>query len=118
MTDTNQPEGFEMPTPTAFDLQMDELRADMREMRGAITKMADALTKLSVLEERNMAANVAIEKIASRVEKVEDKVNEVELEQAKFESTISGVTNTMKVMWGAFGGGVIYLGSEIIKRFV
>lgn len=106
-----------MPSQTAFDLQMDELRADMREMRGAITKMADALTKLSVLEERNLAANVAIEKIATRVEKVEDKVNAVELEQVKFESTVDGVTKTMKVMWGAFGGGVIYLGSQVIKHF-
>jgi hypothetical protein len=113
----NQNEGFEMPSQTVFEQQMEELRTDMREMRGAVTKMAEALTKLSVLEERNLAANVAIEKIATRVEKVEEKVNGVELEQVKFESTVEGVTKTMRFMWGAFGGGVIYLGSQIIKHF-
>lgn len=106
-----------MPAQTVFEQQMEEMRTDMREMRSAITKMAEALTKLSVLEERNLAAGVAIEKVAARVDKMEEKVSDVELEQVKFESTVEGVTKTIKVMWGICGGGVIYLGSEIIKRF-
>jgi len=105
-----------MPT-NVFEQQMEELKIDMREMRGAITKMAEALTKLSVLEERNLAANVAIEKIAERLDKTDEKVNRVELEQVKFEATVGGISKTMKAMWAAFGGGVIYLGSQLIKTF-
>lgn len=107
---------FGMPA-SVFEQQMEELKSDMREMRGAITKMAEALTKLSVLEERNLATNQAFDKIVTRVEKAEDKVSAVEIEQIKFESTIEGVAKTMKVMWAAFGGGVLYLGAQIIKTF-
>lgn len=106
-----------MPSQTVFEQRMEEMQIDMREMRGAITKMADAMTKLSILEERNQVATVAIEKIANRVEKVEDKVMAAELDAARFQSKIDGMTTTMKVMWGAFGSGVLYVGSQVVKQF-
>lgn len=122
MTGHNQ--GYEMPPPNVFEQQMDDLRADMREMRGAITKIGDAISKLSVLEERNSSTNLAIEKtnqvldrVVLRLDKMDEKINHIELEQAKREATINGVTKTMKVMWGAFGGGVIYLGAQAFKLF-
>ncbi len=113
----NHQKGYEMPNQTVFEQQMEEMRTDMREMRGAITKMAEAMTKLSVLEERNLAANVAIDKIATRVDKIEDKVGAVELEHAKFESTVNGATKTMKVLWAVCGGGILYLGGQLIHQF-
>lgn len=117
MNDTNQQKGFEMPSQTIFEQQMEELRIDMREMRTAIVKMAEAMSKLAVLEERNLAQNHTIEKLTERVEKNEDKLVHVEMEQVKFQATVDGVGKTMKLMWGAFGGGVIFLGSQVIKHF-
>ena len=111
------PQGYEMPNQTVFEQQMDEMRTDMREMRTAMIKMADGLAKLSVLEERNQVATAAIQKIGERVEKNEDKVTALELDAARFQSRVDGMTNTMKVMWGAFGSGVLYIGSQVIKQF-
>jgi hypothetical protein len=106
-----------MPNQTVLEQQIDEMRSDMRDMRGAVTKMAEAMTKLSVLEERNQVANLAIQKINERVEKVEDKAAAAELSQARFESRFDGMATTMKIMWGAFGSGVLYIGSQVIKQF-
>lgn len=114
----NHIEGFYMPNQTVFEQQMEELRIDMREMRTAVTQMATAMTKLSVLEERNMATIQAIDKVTSRMDKMEDKLSAIELEQVKFEATIDGVTKTAKAMWAVVGGGVIYLGSQVIQHFV
>lgn len=110
--------GFEMPSQNVFEQQMEELKRDMREMRTAVTDMAKAISKLAVLEERNLATNQTIEKILDRMEKTDDKVNRIELEQVKFAGQIEGVSKTMKFMWGAFGGGVIYLGSQLFQMLV
>jgi hypothetical protein len=112
------PQGIEMPNQTAFDQRMDQMAEELREMRSAIAQVAQALTKLSVLEERNLVASQAIEKIASRQDKLDEKLNTVALDQAKFQANIDGTTKAMKFMWGAFGGGVLYIGSQIIKTFV
>lgn len=117
MNDTNHYEGFEMPSQTIFEKQMEELRIDMREMRTAIVKMADAMSKLAVLEERNLAQTTTIEKLTERVGKNEDKLVHVEIDQIKFQATVDGVSKTMKMMWGAFGGGVIFLGAQLVKQF-
>lgn len=105
------------PNQSVFEQQMEELRVDMREMRTAVTQMATAMTKLSVLEERNLASNLAIEKVTTRLEKIEDKLAVIELEQVKFEATVDGVTKTAKALWAVVGGGVIYLGSQVIQHF-
>jgi hypothetical protein len=107
-------QGFDMPSQTSFEQQMNEMRVDMREMRGAIVKMAEAMTKLSVLEERNSIIAIAHDKLAEKVEQGENKLSAVVLEQAKFESKVGGITSTMKMMWAVFGGGVLYLGSQAI----
>ena len=105
--------GFEMPSQ--FEQQMEELKLDMREMRAAVTEMAKAMSKLAVLEERNLATNQAIEKVVNKLEKVDQKVVDVELEQVKFVATVMGISKTMKFMWGAFGGGVLYVGGQVIQ---
>ena len=88
---------------------------ELREVRGAVTKMADALTKLSLLEERNMVVAQAIEKLAERLDKTDDKLNAVALELVKFEAKAEGMAKAMKFMWVAFGGGVTYIGAQLFK---
>ena len=110
-------QGFEMPNQSVFEQRMDSLAEEMRDIRGALTEVAKALTKLSVLEERNVVTSQAIEKIAQRQDKLEDKVSDIELEQVKFESNAKGMATAMKLMWAAFGSGVLYIGSELGKQF-
>lgn|GEM_PF-2877405 len=107
-----------MPSQNVFEQQMEELKRDMREMRAAVTDMAKAIGKLAVLEERNLATNQTIERIVDRMEKSETKVSRIELDQVKFNGQIDGVSKMMKWMWGAFGGGVIYLGSQLFHILV
>lgn len=106
-----------MPDQSVFEQRMEAMADELREMRGALSEVAKALTKLSVLEERNVMVAQAIEKVSARQEKLEEKVSALELEQVKFESNAKGVATAMKLMWGAFGGGVLYIGSELIKQF-
>lgn len=110
-------QGYEMPNQAVLEQQMDSVQRELQEVRNAMTKMAEAITKLSVLEERNLAANAAIEKLIERQDRLESKIGSIELEQVKFESTVKGVTGTMKWMWGAFGGGVVYIGAQAVKFF-
>lgn len=106
-----------MPDQTIFEQRMDAMADELREVRGALSEVAKALTKLSVLEERNVATIQTIEKIAARQEKFEGKLAALELEQVRFASNASGVATAMKLMWGAFGGGLLYVASELIKNF-
>ena len=64
--------------------------------------------RIDTLEQSNRA-------LQDRIEKVEDKIADVVLDQAKTASMIGGVTSTMKVMWAAFGSGVIYLGAQAFQ---
>jgi len=97
--------------------RLQNLQDEMRDIRGALAQMAVALTKLSVLEERNLIANTAIEKLITRQDKMDDRVNSVVLEQAKFEANIKGISTAMKWMWAAFGSGAVYIGGQVIKQF-
>lgn len=106
-----------MSAQEVFERQMEELRLDMREMRTAVTEMARAMSKLAVLEERNLATNLAIEKMVNKVELVDTKVTAVVIEQVRTAATTDGIVKTMRFMWGAFGGGVIYLSAQVIKHF-
>lgn len=106
-----------MPNQALFDQRMDAMSDELREVRAAISEVAKALNKLSVLEERNVVTNQAIEKIAQRQDRLEEKLGAVILDHAKFEANISGISSTMKVMWAAFGTGVIYIGGQVIQHF-
>jgi septation ring formation regulator EzrA len=88
-------QGFEMPNQSVFDQRMDSMADELREMRSAVSKVAEALTKLSVLEERNATTNQAIEKIAQRQDKAEEKVASLELGQVKFESNAKGMATAV-----------------------
>lgn len=107
-----------MQTQNFFEQKLEEIKLDMREMRAAVTEVARAMSKLAVLEERNLASNVAITRLNDRVERVEDDVVEVKLTHTRFVSTADGISTTMKWMWGAFGGGVIYLLSQAIPFLI
>ena len=109
-------EGFEMPNQTVLEQRMDAMADELREVRGALSEVAQALAKLSVLEERNLMTSQAIDKIAQRQDKLEEKIANIGLEQVKFESNAKGMASGMKFMWGAVGGSVIYVGNELVKH--
>lgn len=114
--DSNYHEGFDMPNQTVFEQRMEAMADELREVRGALSDVAQALAKLSVLEERNVVTSQAIDKIAQRQDRLEEKVANICLEQVKFESNARGMATGMKLMWGAFGGGVIFVGNELVKH--
>lgn len=101
-----------MPTRDALEQRMDEMTSDMKEMRASMSRIADAMTALAVLEEKNHTTALAVEKIAQKVDRLDERQLDLEKEQVKFMATTDGITKAVKVMWAAFGAGVIYLGGQ------
>lgn len=53
--------------------------------------------------------------MSGRLAAVEGKAELNQLDQAKFEATIKGITGTMKFMWAAFGGGVGFMALQLFN---
>lgn len=131
------PPGIEMPEANAVLAQMDEMKIDMKEIRSSISKIAEALTRLAVLEEKSHSHAATLERVVLKVDRIEERQRDaetirdvvarntqrIEMVEAKAEATkigqiefnaeVKGITKTIKVMWTAFGAGVLYLGSQL-----
>ena len=121
-----------MPNPAALEQQMAEVREDVREIRASMSKIADAITRLAVLEEKHQSINSACERMATKIEKIEErqrdaehhneaivlllkhkdevekKIADLEIEQVRIVSTAEGVSKTVKTVWALIGAGVVY----------
>lgn len=106
-----------MPDQTIFERQMDELKIDMREMRAAVTQMANAMSKLAVLEERNVSVQAEVVRLNAKIAAVEVKATAMELLQAKFDGSVTGATNTVRVMWAVGGAAGVYFILPLLKLF-
>lgn len=126
---------------SALEKQITEMQNDMREMRGAMSEIAKAMSKLAVLEEKNAITNQAVEKIYEKIDRLEDrysdqvvikstvsrnferisaqeqKVAELEKAHIRYVAHAEGIARTLRIMWVAFGSGVLYIGSQVIKFF-
>lgn len=64
------------------------IREDQRAMRTAIERMSEAVTRLALVEERQAAATTAIDRIVQSVEKIDERLRQVELvEQTQAKTT-------------------------------
>lgn len=137
----SQEQGFEMPNQNVFEQQMEDMKEEMREIRSSMSQIANAMTKLAVLEEKNHTFAATLEKVTSKVERMEErqrdetalretlirmdlrvsaietKADHTELEQIKFQATTEGISKAIKVMWAALGAGIIYIGGKAILFF-
>lgn len=139
---TPETEGLPVPNRQALEQQIDQVQLDVRDMRSDVKVIAEAITRLAVMEERSQTLAASLERVASQVEKiderqrnseitrdvmvqvstrlaaVEEKVDTTYVSQVKFEAKVQGMSNTLKVMWAAFGTGVLYIGGNVIQLVV
>ncbi|MDR9847001.1 hypothetical protein [Herbaspirillum huttiense] len=108
-----------MSTTPALEQQIREMRsehrADMRELRDTVKVIADAVTRLTVLEEKHSRTQTSVERQAQKLEKTEERMHVIELEHAKFISTAKGASAAAKVLWSAFGAGIVAVGGTLVK---
>lgn len=104
-----------MQSLSNLEQRIDEMSSDMRDMRASMSTIAQAMTKLAVMEEKNQAQAHALEKLQLKIERLEAKTVQIELEQVKFQATADGIAKTIRVNWVVFGAGVIALGGKAIQ---
>jgi len=93
-----------------------QMKEELRELRAFVQQMAAITTRLSVLEERNLVAMQALEKMLARQGHLEQKVATIELEQVKFQATAAGAGKAIKICWGLAGGGLTAAGSYLLRH--
>ena len=109
--------GFEMPSPSSLEQRMDDFSSDMREMRSSMAKIADAITRLAVLDEKSHINGINIEKIANKLERIEERVTEAEIRHVKFEAESEAGGKFKQFMLATFGGSLVIAAVEAIKFF-
>ena len=90
-----------------LEQRVDDMASDMREMRNSMKIVAEAITKLAVLDEKSHFNAVAMDKVLTRMDKIEDKFNLSELDRVKFEAEAIGVAKSKAMMWGGVGTFVV-----------
>ena len=114
MTEAHMTTNEEYAMSSSLEQRVDEMSSDMREMRNSMKVVAEAVTKLAVLDEKSHFHAASTEKLSEKVDKLEDKFRESELERVKFEAEAVGIARTKAMMWGAVGSGVVVI-AELIR---
>lgn len=131
-----------MPNQNVFEQQMEDMKVEMREIRASMSQIAAAMTKLAVLEEKNSVFSSSLEKVSSKVDRMEErqrdevlmrealirmdtrvnivevKAEAAEMDRVRMKATADGVSKTLKVMWAVGGAGVIYAASHAFSFFI
>lgn len=88
-------------------LHLQVIRTDLEDMKASMSKMADALAKIAVLEERHQTMTSTQMRILEKLEKIDERQNNLEMAQLRQATTIRVSVNALKVAWGVLGAGVL-----------
>lgn len=97
--------------------RFDQMNGDLSDIKSSMGKIAEALTRLALLEERHSVVVSTTRQIEERQTRFDDRLDRIEKEQIRYEATASTAGKAIKMVWAVVGGGVIYVGAEIIKMF-
>lgn len=92
---------------TSRDAAFQIIRNDLEDMKASMSKMADALAKIAVLEERHQVMTSTQMRILEKLEKLDERQNNLEMAQMRQATTIKVSVNALKVAWGLLGAGVL-----------
>lgn len=93
--------------------KFDTLHVDVGEIKTALGKLSDAIVKLSLVEERQTQANLALERAFSSIERIERRLSVVEIDLANANRTSKWVDRgvwscaTAAVVYAAKAGGMM-----------
>lgn len=83
-----------MTTPeqtTALSVKLETLHEDVTQIKDALTKLSDAIVKLALIEERQTVASAALERAFKALQRVEERVTDLELANINTSRTSSWV---------------------------
>lgn len=67
------------PEQTTLGVKLEILHEDVTQIKDALTKLSDAIVKLALIEERQTVASAALERAFNALQKVEERVTDLEL---------------------------------------
>ena len=77
------------------------IREDQHAMRAAIERMSEAVTRLTLVEERQAAASTAIERVVQSIEKIDERLRQVELTEQTQAKTAALVQSALLALAAA-----------------
>lgn len=84
-----------------LEYRLGVLHDDVRDVRGSMNKLADAITKLALIEERQGNTNVLIGQVNAKLENIEARVSQLELNAPSATRTSAWVDRAVLFAVGA-----------------
>lgn len=100
------------PNRRASDLVQQAMQDDIREIKQALKTLADSMVKLALVEERQQQAASAQERILSAIERLDARVNALELGNVHSKRTTIWVE---RAIWAAAAAAVMLVWNKATK---
>lgn len=88
---------------------LDEVRRGQDDLRASMKQMADALTRLTLVEERQMAASTAIERMSAVIQKIDERVRKIEVMEPLQTRSSEWI---MSAVWAAAAVAVMFVAAK------
>lgn len=85
--------------------KFDTLHSDVGEIKTALGKLSDAIVKLSLVEERQTQASMALDRAFASIERIERRLSRVELDTANANRTSKWVD---RGTWACASAAIVY----------
>jgi len=93
----------------ALSRDIKHIKENQDTMRAAIERMSEAVTRLAIVEERQAAASQAIERVMSIVEKIDERVRNLELAEPLQAKTSEWVQSAV---WAAAAAAAMFIANR------
>lgn len=101
-----------LPNRRASDRVQQAMQDDIREIKQALKTLADSMVKLALVEQRQQQAASAQERILGALERLDSRVNALELGNVHSKRTTIWVE---RALWSAAAAAVLLLWNKVTK---
>lgn len=98
------------PLVSILSTRLESLHADVGEIKSAMNNLSAAITKLALVEERQAAANAALERAFSAIAKVEERLMALERADAHNKRTNKYVDS---VVWALAAASLMFAAAKV-----
>lgn len=102
---------------TGLDIQIDRLEQDIRRVRddqhairAAIERMSEAVNRIALVEERQAAASQAIDLVMRTLERIDERVRKLEIDEPMQRKVSEWVTTAI---WMAAVAAVMFVAAKV-----